>query len=450
MDNKEKFDNFLPSQSILLKPDKNIRNNYFESTIFFEEIMPKEEKEKQKEKENKEEKKLLRELEDILICCICYNYLEDPVNDPTSCPHYSCRNCLEKYFNQKKTNIVPCPICRRRIKKMSLVNIPIFESIKEILKDAKNSKVNKEDKEIISEKCEVHPKNPVFYICLDCKKKMCPICNEEKKKHETHHLANYSRYVELFNFFHENFADIKQTIFEQEKNIKDYNELIGILQIQKNSYLDFLKTISAKIEKIYSEKEENLKKQIAFSMQKMAKLRYFMINTKSYVSASFAESYNDIENLDVIKENIKERIDQLNLKSQKNNNLNIKYYLHLPEIRNNVYQINFIKQEFIENGHISCKLGKEEHRISSFGMELSKDKKFINIYLDIFKNIQGKLNNNKYLAFISYDNKLLDLEPKEVIKDMYSFEKTVPFEEICSGKEGNIILNLSLLFSNFN
>ena len=96
-------------------------------------------------------------------------------------------------FSKKNSNIVRCPLCRRLIKKKNLIKIPIVESIKEILKGVKNSKI--EDNNInIEEKCKVHPNNKIFYICLDCQIKMCPICNEEMKKHKNHQLVNYERY----------------------------------------------------------------------------------------------------------------------------------------------------------------------------------------------------------------------------------------------------------------
>ena len=83
---------------------------------------------------------------------------------------------------------------------------------------------------LIDEKCEVHSQNSVFDICLDCKKKMCPICTEERKKHEIHHLVNYERYIKLFNFFNENFSNIKQTIEERENIIKELNKLNQLLE----------------------------------------------------------------------------------------------------------------------------------------------------------------------------------------------------------------------------
>ena len=84
----EMENHYVPNDSTIFEPQKEIRKNFFGSPIFFNEIKP-EIKEPKKESNN-----LLKELEDILICCICYNYLYNPVNDPTYCPHYACKGCL--------------------------------------------------------------------------------------------------------------------------------------------------------------------------------------------------------------------------------------------------------------------------------------------------------------------------------------------------------------------
>ena len=274
MEQKEDDSYNIPSPSFLMLPEEQKRLNFFDSVVFNEEILPK----ISKKVENNN--KIMKELEDILVCCICYNYLDNPVNDPSCCSHYACKNCLEKYFNQRKSNIIPCPLCRKYIRKQNLVKIPIFESIKEIIKEAEKYKINEDINIKIKENCEAHPLNEVFSICLDCKKKMCPICDEEKKKHENHHVVHYERYINLFSFIQENFSGIKETIAEKEQMIRESNNLYAILEQQKQAYLSFLDSLSKDIKKVYSENQENINKGIAKSMQLIAKLRNFMINLK--------------------------------------------------------------------------------------------------------------------------------------------------------------------------
>lgn len=440
--------NFLPSESTIFEPRKDIRKNYFESEIFFDEIQPEKENKINKEKDSNN---LLKELEDILQCCICYNYLENPVNDPSCCMHYACKSCLDQYFKQKRTLMVPCPLCRKYIKKKNLIRIPIFDSIKEILKDAKNSKNIIQEKEKIDENCKAHPKNAIFSLCLDCKIKMCPICKEEEKKHENHHVVNYARYVELFNFFHENFQEIKSTISDKEYKIKEFNELLGKLEQQKNAYLNFLEDISHQIKKIYTNNQEKINKEIGKSMETIAKLRNFMINIKSQVSSQFKASYNDLENIDEIKSKIKERTEQLktSLDEMKKNDLNI--------IKNSIKNLNGIKKEkhllsidkklLLESENIYTHLDKFKN--ISFGVEISKkDNKLVTMYLDIKKIINNIQNDSSYMAFIELNNKIIYLEPFEISKDLYSYEFNLPIVELFTEKEEKKEVKLTILSLN--
>lgn len=441
-------DNFLPSESTIFEPRKDIRKNYFQSEIFFDEIQPEKENKPNKEKDSND---LLKELEDILLCCICYNYLDNPVNDPSCCMHYACKSCLDQYFKQKRTLMVPCPLCRKYIKKKNLIRIPIFDSIKEILKEAKNSKNIIQEKGKIDENCKDHPKNVIFSICLDCKVKMCPVCKEEEKKHENHHVINYARYVELFNFFHENFQEIKSTISEKEHKIKEYNELLGKLEQQKNAYLNFLEDISHQIKKIYTDNQEKINKEIGKSMKTIAELRNFMLNVKSHVSSQFKASYNDLQNIDEIKSKIKERTDQLktNLNEMKKNELNVSKnsIKNLNGIKKEKHLLSIEKKLLLESENIYTHLDKFKN--FAFGVEINKkDNKLVTMYLDIKKIINNIPNDSSYMAFIELNNKIIYLEPFEISKDLYSYEFNLPIDELFTEKEVKKDVNLTILSLN--
>ena len=349
------------------------RVDWFMSKFFYEKVQL------QDNKENKDEKndKLMKEIEDILICYMCLEYLEDPVFDPLSCSHYACKKCLYSYFNKMKKEIVPCPLCRRRIKKSNLKSIPLFQNIKEILKDSKN--LNIYEKEKIDEKCSIHPKNKVFYICLDCAKKMCPICDAEKKKHETHHMVNYERYVQLFNCFHNNFSEIKD-------KIKKIN-LYVFLEQQKKSYLDLLNSISKKIETVFSKNKAQLQKLISESIDDITKMKKFMNDLKKDVSSRFQTSYDDIENFEEIEKEIKEKVNSIKIKYSK---------IEVPNVENIILKkLASSKEEFsitinknnIFNTQKLFRKRLDSQGIYKFGAELSEDNKFILCYLDVENEI---------------------------------------------------------------
>ena len=142
MEQKEGDSIIISSDSAIFPEEEEKRGNDFDTKVFEEKILPKNSQEDKNNKNNK--KNIMKELEDILVCCICYNYLDNPVNDPSCCPHYACRICFEKYFIQKKSNIIPCPLCRKYIKKENLVKIPLIDTIKEIIKEAEKNNINED------------------------------------------------------------------------------------------------------------------------------------------------------------------------------------------------------------------------------------------------------------------------------------------------------------------
>lgn len=446
----EKEKNLFPNQSILLKPEKKSKKNFFYSEIFEKEIKP-----IYKENE-KEDNKLIQGLQDILKCCICLKYLDNPVNDPI-CSHYACKKCLEDYFISKKSDEVPCPLCRKKIKKSNLVQIPLVKSIKEILKESKNKDYSNNiiHKDFEIEKCEKHPKNKVFFFCLDCRVKMCPICDKEKQKHESknHHICNYERYLKLFYIFQNNFKSIKQTILGKEKNINECRNLVSLLEQQKIAYMNLFTNIYKQIKMLYNKSQENINKIIAQSMQTIARLKNFMVNIKSHISEQFKEKYNEIDNLDDIEKEIKKRINELKLKEIKIEDITDIKNKYIKTITSSLKHQSFgiNKNELLKHPSVSCKI--EEDGIYSFfrfGLSLNKNKKDVIIYLDINKIINNKSNDSSYIVCIEYgkDKKRLYLELYQDDK-YYSFENSLTLDEIFEDKQNLveiklIILNLSI------
>ena len=416
------------------------RVNWFMSKFFYEKIQP------QSNNENKNEKnvKIMKEIEDILVCYMCLEYLDNPVCDPLSCSHFACKKCLYSYFDKMKRDIVPCPLCRRRIKKSNLKSIPLVENIKEILKEAKNLSIYEEEK--IDENCSTHPKNKVFYICLDCAKKMCPICDAEKKKHETHHMVNYERYVQLFNCFHNNFSEIKDKIKKLENNIKSYNNVYVLLEQQKKSYLDLLISISKKIENIFSLNKRKLQKLITESIDIITKLKKFMNDLKKDVSSRFQTSYDDIENFEEIEKEIKEKV----------NSIKIKYsQIEVPNVENIISKkLVSSKEEFpltinktnIYNTQKIFRKRLDSQGIYKFGAELSEDNKFILCYLDVENEINNKKNESAYSSCIEFgtDQKKIYLEEEKFDDKHYSYQKIIPIEEFFPEKQDKIDIKIKV------
>ena len=308
-----------------MKPD-DLKLNYFKSYIFFKGSPQKDEK-------NKEIK---NKLKNKLKCAICKKDCNKPKYDPHCCQHFCCENCIDNYFKSQKKTILPCKVCKKMIKKANLLVINL--DIGKIKGKDENEDEFFDEKFI--QKCDEHPKNDVFYLCIDCQKKMCPVCKEEYQKHENHHLVNYERYVKLFFYFQNN--NLKKTIIEKENEIKEYIDLFILLDQQKNAFTSFFKDFSAKIEVIYTKNQEKLNKIIEESKQIIVELSDFIINLKKDISNRFEKKYNDIENVVELKKEIEEKIDKFEIKQ-----VNEKDYLDLKNkySNNNIYELS--KKEII-------------------------------------------------------------------------------------------------------
>lgn len=442
----EKSQKVLPKQSILLKPDKKASQKNF----FYSELSENNISQSEIESENENDDKLVKELKDILKCCICLKYLDDPVYDPI-CPHYACKKCLDNYFTTRKSNVIPCPLCRKKIRKNHLIKLPLLNSIKELIKGTKNKEDLNYDNEDNIGKCNKHQNNKILYICLDCRVKMCQNCDKEKEKHESqnHHVTNYEKYLKLYYIFKNNFQGIKQIISTQEKNINEYKQLISFLEQQKIAYLDLFNSIHKQIKKVYTQNQESLNKIIAEIMHNIAKLKNFMINIKSHISKQFKEKYDEIDNLEIIDKEIKERIEKLNLKEFDKVDITEIKNKYFKTLNSNIKRQNFTlnKTEIIKETNICCKVDESGiYSYYKFGIGLSKSKKEFIIYLDINKYINNKINESSYVACIEYGEKnkrlYLELYPDE---KYYSFENSIYIDEIFGNNQNIVDIKLIIL-----
>ena len=182
------------------------------------------------------------------------------------------------------------------------------------------------------------------------------------------------------------------------------------------------------------------------NMQIIAKLREFMLTVKTHISSQFRRSYDDIENLEELEDEIKERIRKLKLKEIKKKEYDIVKQNSIQKIyivSSKASKFSFNREEFLDNRFIKWTFNEG---IYIFGLELSEDKRVVNAYLDVKKIINGKINNSSYIVFIEYGNKhkILFLESTAIEEDFYSYEKNFNIEELDDIKDDDyeIVLNI--------
>ena len=205
--------------------------------------------------------------------------------------------------------------------------------------------------------------------------------------------------------------------------------------------------MSLKIQTVYKKQQETINKMIDESMETIVKLRNFMLNIKYHISSQFKQSYDDIENLKEIKEEINKRVDQLKLKEINGNeiiDIKNKCNLILPK----QFSVTFNIKEFLDNGHVVGFVDKDENY--NFGLKLSEDKTLINVYLEIKRNIDNQPNDSSYVVLIEYglNKKKLYLKSTEVNNEYYSYKILIPVNELIDGNE--TIIDIKLTFLSIN
>lgn len=189
-------------------------------------------------------------------------------------------------------------------------------------------------------------------------------------------------------------------------------------------------------------------------MHNIAKLKNFMINIKSYISQQFKEKYDEINNLDLIDKEIKERIGKLNLKEFDKvdfTEIKKKYFKTLySNIKSQTFTLN--KAELIKESNICCKVDESGiYSYYTFGIGLSKNKKEFIIYLDINKYINNKINESSYVVCIEFGQEkkrlYLELYPDE---KYYSFENSIYIDEIFENNQNIADIKLIILHLSIN
>ncbi len=110
------------------------------------------------------------------------------------------------------------------------------------------------------------------------------------------------------------------------------------------------------------------------------------------------------------------------------------------------YSVTFNIKEFSDNTHVACFVDKDKNY--EFGLELSEDKKLINVYLDIKRIIDNKSNDSSYVVFVEYglNKKRLYLKSTQLNNEYYSYERSILKEELINSIEKNVEMKLTFLY----
>jgi hypothetical protein len=260
-------------------------------------------------------------------------------------------------------------------------------------------------------KCDRHEKNDIWAYCIDCNKKMCPICFSQEQ-HSQHRVVDYKQYLNLNLFFGVSFKNIKDYVLKSERIITDLQKLNSELDNQKSALLGFSLDLYDAINNIFQEGQEKISRIIDSLTSQISEYNNFKNNIKKYITKSIPIGFSDFENIEEIEKEIKERIGRLNIVFPKNEDvekIEKEYYKQNIELIN-IQETIDINNEIITNG---LKTNFKNNNFE-FIAELGEDQEEVNFYLNIDKKILDKININPYLIKMKIFNhkkeKILYLE----------------------------------------
>ena len=244
--------------------------------------------------------------------------------------------------------------------------------------------------------CDNHKLNKVFAYCIDCDQKMCPVCyRPDDEKHKDHRCINYEKYLDLNIFFGNSFQNIKNFILLSDKTIRDLQKLNSDLENHKSALLDFVSKLFDKVNYIFQEGKNRINEIIIDLTKKISGLNNFRKNVKKYVTQSIDKGYSEFDDIEEIKDKIRERIKkiEIGLPNYEYKDIEKKYKKNIS-LEKLEEKIN-INKERIKKGIHSNVQYNENYK---FNIEISADKEEVFFYLDINKNIEGKEKINSYLV----------------------------------------------------
>ena len=200
---------------------------------------------------------------------------------------------------------VICPICQENIRiKIENYKIDLFDcknghKIRNILLSDYDKTQNVDESKIKCDICKTNDKasayNNIFYICLDCNQKLCPLC---KSSHEKIHknIINYddkyyicSKHNELYNSY---CNDCKKNICLLCENGDEHNKhnIILFSKIMQNK--------EQKLNEIY-----HLKESITQFKENITDIIHKLNNLVDNINLLYEISENIINNYDIKKRN---------------------------------------------------------------------------------------------------------------------------------------------------
>ncbi|XP_064145604.1 E3 ubiquitin-protein ligase TRIM48-like [Loxodonta africana] len=157
-----------------------------------------------------------------LTCCICLNYLIDPVT--IGCGHSFCRPCL--YISWEEAKTTRCPLCGETSKKTDIKSNILVKNLVSLARQASLCQfLSSED-----QMCGTHKETKKMF-CEESKNLLCLLCSSSQE-HEAHRHCSIEYAVEKYR---EKLLKQMRSLWEKiQENQRNLNEECRIINLWMN------------------------------------------------------------------------------------------------------------------------------------------------------------------------------------------------------------------------
>nr|XP_023398553.1 tripartite motif-containing protein 43-like [Loxodonta africana] len=154
-----------------------------------------------------------------LTCCICLNYLIDPVT--IGCGHSFCRPCL--YISWEEAKTTRCPLCGETSKKTDIKSNILVKNLVSLARQASLCQfLSSED-----QMCGTHKETKKMF-CEESKNLLCLLCSSSQE-HEAHRHCSIEYAVEKYR---EKLLKQMRSLWEKiQENQRNLNEECRIFNL---------------------------------------------------------------------------------------------------------------------------------------------------------------------------------------------------------------------------
>ena len=171
-------------------------------------------------------KQVKQVLEKEIICALCLDQFKDPKKLP--CDHVYCKECLRDLALCSDNASISCPECRTltQVPDNDVNNFPTAFRVNRFIEAFKKVQVQ-EGTDSVTEKCQVHPTQPLAIYCETCKKQLCRDCVLMSKEHVRH---EYGYFKEVAPKYREKVISKRSLIKTQEATVSSALQEITIAE----------------------------------------------------------------------------------------------------------------------------------------------------------------------------------------------------------------------------